>query len=153
MVGQRSKTTLTITIVVTLVLLLVALVISVRSTGIFHARVTRPSATESHGILFSWTPSESAGITSQRLYCGTQSGGEDYTKPVATFSPSTTQYLFQGGAVGETYYCTMTALIGARESKPSNEASAVFPSSAVTKAFITLLSHPKGQQAAGNRER
>ena len=150
MVGQRSKITLTITIVGTLVLSLAALVISVRPTRIFHARVTRPSATENHGILFSWTPSETAGITSQRLYCGTQSGGEDYTNPVAMFSSSETQYLFQGGAVGETYYCTVTALIGARESKPSNEASAVFPSSAITKAFITPLRHPNALQAARN---
>src|SRR5215467_13106230 len=148
MIGQRNK--ITITIVATLVLALVALVISIRSTHFFHARVIRPRVTEGHGILFSWTPSESAGITSQRLYCGTQSGGEDYTNPVATFPPSTTQYLFQDGAVGETYYCMVTALIGARESKPSNEASAVFPSSAITKAFITPLRHSKERQRAGN---
>jgi hypothetical protein len=148
MIRQRSKITLTVTIVATLVL--VALVFSVRSTRIFHARVAGPGATANHGILFSWTPSESAGITTQRLYCGTQSGGEDYTNPVATFPASTTQYLFQGGAVGETYYCTVTALIGASESKPSNEASAIFPSSTVTKAFITPHSHLKEQQAAGN---
>ena len=151
MIGQRSKLTLPITIVATLVLLVVALVISVRPTRIFHAGGRRRfSGTENHEILFSWTPSVSAGITSQRLYCGTRSGGEDYTNPVATFSTSTTQYLFQDGAVGETYYCTVTALIGARESKPSNEASAVFPSSAITKAFITPLRHSKERQRAGN---
>lgn len=145
MVGQRSKVTLTITTVAALVLLVVALFIAVRPSRIFHPRVTRPNATEHHGILFSWTPSVSAGITSQNLYCGTEPGGEDYTNPVATFSPSTTQYLFQGGAVGATYYCTVTALIGVRESKPSNEASAVFPASAVAKVFITPLRHPKGR--------
>src|SRR5262252_1444356 len=100
MIGQRSKLTLPITIVATLVLLVVALVISVRPTRIFHAGGRRRfSGTENHEILFSWTPSVSAGITSQRLYCGTRSGGEDYTNPVATFSTSTTQYLFQDGAV------------------------------------------------------
>lgn len=72
-------------------------------------------------IALSWTQSSTPGITQNKVYRSTSSGGP-YAL-VATLNP-TTSYSNSGLSSGTTYYYVVTAVGGSGESDPSNEASA-----------------------------
>ena len=100
------------------------------------------AAVAQHGIKFSWTVSNTPGVTSQALYCGLTTGGENYVTAIITFSDNTTSsYLWTTGIAGNTYFCTGEADILKNGinywSNPSNEASAVFPTIPAPQSGLT----------------
>lgn len=72
-------------------------------------------------VTLTWTQSISSGITNNKVYRATTSGGP-YTL-VTTLAPSTT-YTNSGLTTGRTYYFVVTAVNSGGESAYSNEASA-----------------------------
>ena len=77
-----------------------------------------------HSITLTWTPSTTSGVTAQKVYRSTTSGGP-YTA-IASLGPSVTSYVDSSGSGGTKYYYVVTALAGSNESAPSNEVNAVF---------------------------
>lgn len=83
--------------------------------------LTATAARKAGKISLSWTQSTGSGLTNNKVYRGTTTGGP-YSL-VATISP-TTSYNDSGLTSGTTYYYVVTAVNSAGESAYSNQASA-----------------------------
>src|SRR3989337_216445 len=76
-------------------------------------------------IDLSWTPSTSTGVTEQRLYRGTTTGGP-YSLATTIANNTTSTFTDSTGLTnGTTYYYVIMAFGGGQESGNSNEANAV----------------------------
>jgi hypothetical protein len=81
------------------------------------------SMSATQNVAFSWTLSVTPGVTGQRMYCGSVSGGP-YTQKwpaVGTWANSTVRTHTIGFGMIETHYCVFTTLGPTGESGPSNE--------------------------------
>jgi hypothetical protein len=78
-----------------------------------------------HFVRLTWTDSTSPGIVAYDIYRGTVSGGP-YSK-LGTVSGTSSSYIDNRVAAGQTYYYVATAVTGTGQSGYSNEASANVP--------------------------
>ena len=95
-----------------------------------------------------WTPSASVGMTEQRIYRATSSGGP-YAL-VATTTTSTSAYTDSGLTDGTTYYYVVRAFDGTAESGDSNEDSATPADNIAPQppTNLTALDRPTDQGSA-----
>lgn len=85
------------------------------------------STPKAPGVQLNWTVSTSTDITSQKV-CRATTAGASCTVLTTFNDNSTSSYLDTTGAPGTSYYYTIEACAGGVCSLPSNEVSAVFPS-------------------------
>src|SRR3990170_2489431 len=82
-------------------------------------------ADDGRAIDLSWTPSTSTGVTEQRIYRATTTGGP-YSLATTITNNTTSTYTDSTGLTnGTTYYYVIRAFGGGQESGNSNEANAV----------------------------